>query len=79
MQVFASEVEAALQRGGTSLVKQVCRHVTGENEKVSAFMTAKLVEWWLGKAVQTVRSDNSDRPLGLGFDEPASKEPTRVC
>ena len=54
LQLFALEVEKALKKGGTSLVNEVCRHITGPNPKVASFMTAKTVEWALGKAKETV-------------------------
>lgn len=57
LQMFADEVEQALIKGGTSLVNEVCRHITKGDEKTAALMTSKLVEWRYGKATETVISE----------------------
>lgn len=54
LQMFADDVDQALIKGGTSLVREVCRHITGSNPKIAAFMASKLVEWRYGKATETV-------------------------
>ena len=52
--MFADEVEQALIKGGTSLVREVCRHITKGDPKTAAMMTGKLVEWRYGKATETI-------------------------
>lgn len=75
LQLFASEVEEELIKGGTSLVREVCRHITGSNPKIASFMVAKVVEWRYPE-----KGDGSNQsPLGLGFDESASDQSSSVC
>lgn len=60
LQMFADEVEQALIKGGTSLVREVCRHITKGDPKTAALMTGKLVEWRYGKATETVINEERE-------------------
>lgn len=55
LELFALEVEQTLEKGGTTLVKQICRHLVGDDPKISSFMAAKLVEWGYGKPTERVQ------------------------
>ena len=44
----------------------ICRHITGKDVKVSAFLTDKVVQWRYGKAKETVEHSGKDGgPIGI--------------
>lgn len=55
LEAFAKRIMTRLKAGGAtdSLERIICRHLTGENEKVSAFMADKVVGWRFGKPKET--------------------------
>jgi hypothetical protein len=57
LESFAKRIISRLKVGGAtdSLERIICRHIAGENEKVSAFMAEKVVQWRYGKAKETLQ------------------------
>lgn len=62
LESFAKHIEQMLKKGKnrTTIANLICRHLTGEDPKVSAVLLAKWVEWRYGKPTETHKHTGPD-------------------
>lgn len=77
---FAKRVETLLKAGGAidSMDLEWCRLYKGASDEGKRVMLKDWVSYRYGKPKEAPDEDGRS-PLGLGFDEPASTDPARIC